>query len=247
MVRKSAELVKASAELKKDELAELDSLIYEDALAILNEIENRDTKLQIALPVRMSVSTLVNLKQDPNALALNIRRPLPNHIDQYARRGTEFHLWIEKRYKDLQLFDDDIFDSDFAGESDKDLPLKELQDKWLGSEWAKLEPVPGGIEVPFETVVAGVLLRGRIDAVYKVGEQYTVVDWKTGKVKSGDDLETAAIQLAMYRLAYSKLYGIPIEKISAAFHYVGSNETVSPADLYSERELEEIITSNLAL
>jgi hypothetical protein len=27
-------------------------------------------------------------------------------------------------------------------------------------------------------------------------------------------------------LAYSKLFGIKIENISAAFHYVGSNETV---------------------
>ena len=103
-----------------------------------------------------------------------------------------------------------------------------------------------GVEVPFETTIAGVLLRGRIDAVYKDGDQYTVVDWKTGKAKSGDDLEVAAIQLAMYRLAYSKLYQVPIEKISAAFHYVGSNETVSPADLLSQAELEEIITSNLA-
>ena len=66
------------------------------------------------------------------------------------------------------------------------------------------------------------------------------------RAKSGDDLEVAAIQLAMYRLAYSKLYQVPIEKISATFHYVGSNETVRPADLLSQAELEEIITSNLA-
>ena len=64
--------------------------------------------------------------------------------------------------------------------------------------------------------------------------------------KHGDDLEVAAIQLAMYRLAYAKLTGIPIEKISGAFHYVGHNETVRPADLLSAQELEEIITSNLA-
>ena len=118
----------------------------------------------------------------------------------------------------------------------------------MASDWARdgRTPVEGGVEVPFETVVGGVLLRGRIDAVYKDGDTYTVVDWKTGKVKSGDDLEVAAIQLAMYRLAYSKLTGIPIEKISGAFHYVGYNETVRPADLLSAQELERIITSNLA-
>lgn len=172
---------------------------------------------------------------------------MPNHIDKYARRGTQFHLWLEERFKDPQIFGDEIFDSSEASDaSTEDLPLKELQEKWLASSWSDKVPIKDGVEVPFETTVAGVLLRGRIDAVYKDGDQYTVVDWKTGRAKSGDDLEVAAIQLAMYRLAYSKLYKVPIEKISAAFHYVGSNETVRPADLLSQAELEEIITSNLA-
>jgi DNA helicase-2/ATP-dependent DNA helicase PcrA len=96
--------------------------------------------------------------------------------------------------------------------------------------------------VPFETVLGGVLLRGRIDAVYEKDGHYEVVDWKTGKTKSGADLAAAAIQLAMYRLAYSKLFGIKIENISAAFHYVGSNETVRPADLLSEDQLISIVT-----
>lgn len=247
VVAKSAEFVSSIPALTKSDLAKLSGDIYEDALALINEIERRESKLTVALPNRISVSTLVNLKSDPINLALNIRRPVPNHIDKYARRGTDFHLWLESRFKDPQIFDDDVFDTKApSDDATEDLPLKELQEKWLQSEWADKNPVSGGVEVPFETVIAGVLLRGRIDAVYKDGDQYTVVDWKTGKVKSGDDLDTAAIQLAMYRLAYSKLYDIPIEKISAAFHYVGSNETVRAADLYSYEKLAEIITSNLA-
>ena len=96
------------------------------------------------------------------------------------------------------------------------------------------------------------MIRGRIDAVYpRLGSDGTedggfeVVDWKTGREKSGADLEIAAIQLAAYRLAYSKLKGIPLEKISAAFHYVGSNTTVRPADLLNEKALLEIITGSL--
>jgi DNA helicase II / ATP-dependent DNA helicase PcrA len=46
----------------------------------------------------------------------------------------------------------------------------------------------------------------------------------------------------MYRLAYSKLFGIKVENISAAFHYVGSNETVRPADLLDEDQLISIVT-----
>jgi DNA helicase-2/ATP-dependent DNA helicase PcrA len=69
-----------------------------------------------------------------------------------------------------------------------------------------------------------------------------VVDWKTGKVKSGDDLANAAIQLAMYRLAYSKLKNIPIENVSAAFHYVADNQTVRVADILDEAQLIALIT-----
>ena len=246
-VAKSAEFVSSIPAISKAELTKLNGDIYQDALALLNEITTREEKISVVLPARISVSTLVNLKKDPQALALNIRRPVPNHIDKYARRGTQFHLWLEERFKDPQIFGDEIFDTLEASDaSTEDLPLKELQEKWLASSWADKVPIKDGVEVPFETTVAGVLLRGRIDAVYKDGDQYTVVDWKTGRAKSGDDLEVAAIQLAMYRLAYSKLYQVPIEKISAAFHYVGSNETVRPADLLSQAELEEIITSNLA-
>ena len=214
--------------------------LAQDAISLIREAGERSRNLQVNLPTRMSVSTLVNLAKDPDALALNIRRPMPNHIDKYARRGTAFHLWIEAQYKDPQVLDDDALD---ISQSDPDdLPLEELKTKWLASDWAKRDPAPGGIEVPFETVLGGVLLRGRIDAVYESGGKYEVVDWKTGKTKSGDDLAAAAIQLAMYRLAYSKIYNIPIENISAAFHYVGSNETVRPADLLSPDQLISIVT-----
>ena len=211
-----------------------------DAIALIAESKERKSNLQVNLPTRMSVSTLVNLAEDPEGLALNIRRPMPNHIDKYARRGTAFHLWIEAQYKEPRILDEDALD--ISGDESDDLPLEELKEKWLASPWAKRDPAPGGIEVPFETVLGGVLLRGRIDAVYEQGGKYEVVDWKTGKTKSGDDLSAAAIQLAMYRLAYSKLFAIPLENISAAFHYVGSNETVRPADLLNQDQLISIVT-----
>ena len=234
------DLISAASMPETESLAQDAISLAQDAISLIREAGERSRNLQVNLPTRMSVSTLVNLAKDPDALALNIRRPMPNHIDKYARRGTAFHLWIEAQYKDPQVLDDDALD---ISQSDPDdLPLEELKTKWLASDWAKRDPAPGGIEVPFETVLGGVLLRGRIDAVYESGGKYEVVDWKTGKTKSGDDLAAAAIQLAMYRLAYSKIYNIPIENISAAFHYVGSNETVRPADLLSPDQLISIVT-----
>ena len=120
-----------------------------------------------------------------------------------------------------------------------DYSLKELQEKWLASMWADKTPI--AVEEGFETVISGVVLRGRIDAVYREGDQYEVVDWKTGRVKEGEELEDYSIQLAMYRLAYSKLHQIPIENIRAAFHYVADNQTVYRETLSTEAEIAALI------
>jgi DNA helicase-2/ATP-dependent DNA helicase PcrA len=53
----------------------------------------------------------------------------------------------------------------------------------------------------------------------------------------------AALQLAMYRLAFAKLNNLELANISAAFHYVAQNETIRPADLMNETELIEIISA----
>ena len=246
-VTTDAATVRAACEIDIDQIlahpAELSQTrlsLLQDAQALLAEIQLRKLPAQVFLPSRLSVSTLIALAKNPDELAINIRRPMPNHIDKYARRGTAFHLWIEERFTSPVLFDDEVFFPDQPAPLD-DIPLAELQEKWLASEWGN--KVPFAVEVPFEMVLAGVLLRGRIDAVYKDGDRFQVVDWKTGREKSGDDLENAAIQLAMYRLAYAKLNNLDVKDIGAAFYYVGSDSTVAVADMLSERELIEIITT----
>jgi DNA helicase-2/ATP-dependent DNA helicase PcrA len=217
--------------------------LLSDMQAILSEITNRNEKVMITLPSRLSVSTLLYLAKDPQELALRLRRPMPNHIDKYARRGTDFHLWLENHFQNPSLISmDDLFNQStpVITEEFADAPLDKLQQAWLASEWANKQPV--GVEVGFETMIDNTLIRGRIDAVYQNGNQFEVVDWKTGKVKDGDDLATAAIQLAMYRLAYSKLKNVPIEKISAAFHYVADNQTVRPADILDEQALITLVS-----
>jgi DNA helicase-2/ATP-dependent DNA helicase PcrA len=46
----------------------------------------------------------------------------------------------------------------------------------------------------------------------------------------------------MYRLAYAKLANIPIENVSAAFHYVADNQTIRVADVLDEPSLIALIT-----
>jgi DNA helicase-2/ATP-dependent DNA helicase PcrA len=178
----------------------------------------------------MATSTLIALYEDPEALALAIRRPMPRASDEFSRRGTAFHLWIEKHFNVATLFDDEDFDQLEPLEADQ--KLEELKSAWLASSWA--DRTPHAVEVPFETVIAGVLIRGRIDAVYKDGDRYEVVDWKTGSKKLG---KSAAIQLAVYRLAWATLQNISVDGVSAAFHYVPTSVTDRPADLMSEAEL----------
>lgn len=249
-VQKVAAAVESSQPFTKAEVEQMISSLQDeerigllnDLMMIITELKTKDNQQDIVLPTRLSVSTLLYLADDPQELALRLRRPMPNHIDKYARRGTEFHLWLENHFKQPSLISmDELFNQGLMAQSDEDAPLDQLQKAWLASKWADRQPV--AVEVGFETMIDTTLIRGRIDAVYQISDQqYEVVDWKTGKVKSGEDLASAAIQLAMYRLAYAKLKNIPIENISAAFHYVIDNQTVRPADILGERELIELVS-----
>ena len=241
-IQASAELVASSPvfDIEQQLLLETDlgrKGLLADAQALLKEAQRgRDIEL-IHLPQRLSVSTLIALKEDPRQLALSIRRPMPRHSDQYASRGTQFHEWVERQFGLQTLFDDDLFDPAPKTE----VALEQLQTNWLASSWSKRTPIE--VEAGFETVIAGIVIRGRIDAVYKEGDKYEVVDWKTGRIKEGEELESATIQLAMYRLAYSKLHKIPIENIRAAFFYVADNQTIYRENLSSEAEIATIINS----
>ena len=209
----------------------------DDAQALINEYKQRaNNQIQVALPPRLSTSTLVALHSDPQELALNIRRPMPRGQDQYSRRGTAFHLWVERQFTDAAtLFGDEYLD--YLDPLDDDSQLEDLKKAWLSSEFASRTPVR--VEVPFETTIAGVLIRGRIDAVYATPSGFEVVDWKTGSGQLG---QSAAVQLAMYRLAWAKLSGVDISTVSAAFHYVPTSVTDRPSDLLDERALIALIS-----
>jgi DNA helicase II / ATP-dependent DNA helicase PcrA len=50
------------------------------------------------------------------------------------------------------------------------------------------------------------------------------------------------VQLAVYRLAWARLHGIPLDQVSAAFFYAGTGTTVRPVDLLDESGLERLLT-----
>jgi len=244
MVRAAANGGGGGARLSGDERARAQRWEVEAELLLAERARQRAAEtIDVVLPSHLSVSQLVALKRDPQRLARRLRRPLPEAPDPYARRGTAFHLWLERRFGGAgELLDlDDLPGSGDAGAA-PDEEMEELQKAFLSSEWA--ERVPARVEVPFATVVAGVVVRGRMDAVFSVPgqpDQFDVIDWKTGQRPTGADATAAAVQLAAYRLAWAELCGLPVAKVSAGFHYVRDGVTVRPADLLDADALVALV------
>jgi DNA helicase-2/ATP-dependent DNA helicase PcrA len=197
--------------------------------------------VDVPLPSHLSVSELVALRRDPAALARRLRRPMPAAPAPQARRGTAFHTWLEERFGAYRLLDLDELPGSGDEGAAPDSGLAQLQEAFLASEWADRQPVE--VEVPFETPLGPLMLRGRIDAVFSDGAgRFEVIDWKTGSPPSGAELSAAAVQLAAYRLGWSRLTGTPVERISAGFHYVAARETVRPVDLLDEVGLLALVS-----
>jgi DNA helicase-2/ATP-dependent DNA helicase PcrA len=198
--------------------------------------------VEVVLPPHLSVSQLVTLHRDPQLLASRLRRPLPGRPDPYVRRGTAFHRWLEQRFRAEELLDLDELPGAADADAGADDAFDLLRERFLASEWADRTPVR--VEVPFATVMAGVVLRGRIDAVFQAPDgSYDVVGWKTGTPPASGTTPYAAVQLAAYRLAWAALSGTPVERVRAAFVYVREGLTVRPADLLDEAGLAALITA----
>ncbi len=115
-----------------------------DAHSLITEQRKRAIDVvKVALPTRLSTSTLVALHENPQELALNIRRPMPRGQDQYSRRGTAFHLWVERQFTDAAtLFGDEYLD--YLDPLDDDSKLEDLKAAWLKSALRKSHTCPGG-------------------------------------------------------------------------------------------------------
>ena len=208
---------------------------------LLAERDACHAQQRVVLPAHLSVSQLVELADDPSALAARLRRPLPFAPKPMARRGTAFHAWLERRFGSTRLIDHDELPGAADESAAPNSELESLQAAFLASQWAARSP--HDVEVPFETVLDGVGVRGRIDAVFADPDGgWTVVDWKTGKVP--EEIPHAVnVQLAAYRLAWSALSGTPLDCVRAAFHYVRSNRTVQPTDLLDADGLRDLLRS----
>ena len=213
-----------------------------DVDALLAERARASQPRPSALPAQVSVSALVELDRDPRGAARRLSRRLPSRPDPNAVLGTAFHDWVQQFYGADRLFDLD--DLPGAGDPQTADPeqLDALQEAFRASSWAARTPV--AVEVPFEMALAGTTVRGRIDAVFAEPDGgITVVDWKTGEPPGTEEARRhAAIQLAVYRLAWAGLGGCEESQVRAAFHYVRSGRTVTPEALPGVEDLAALLS-----
>jgi len=87
------------------------------------------------------------------------------------------------------------------------------------------------------------VLRCKIDAVFaEPGGGVVVVDWKTGRPPIDEAAaRTREVQLAVYRLAWSRWSGLALDQVDAAFCYVGAGTTVTPERLLDEAGIDDLL------
>ena len=205
-----------------------------DMAALLEEAQRARAPLAVRIPDDLSTTALVRLSQDPEAFALELARPMPRRPHPAARLGTELHAWIEGQYAVQTLFD--LEELDAADDLDTNLELAALRDAFRRTPYAARAPL--AVEEPFALAIAGRVVRGRIDAVFASADGGAeVVDWKSGGRGSLSDL-----QLAIYRLAWSQIAAVPLDRIDAAFVLVSTGEVVRPERMLDHFEVERLLS-----
>ena len=202
-----------------------------DLALLLAERAARLRPVHAPAPTRIPASRFKDYVADYGAAVEEVRRPMPERPYRQTRLGTLFHAWVEQRSglvgAGVGLDDGGLWEDDDLGASAADAAeLQRLRDCFERSEWAALQPLEVETEIDFVTQ----RLDGRehvvickLDAVYRRGERYEIVDWKTGKPPvTAEDRRSRMVQLELYREAYHAKHGIPLEAIDVALFYVGN-------------------------
>lgn len=200
----------------------------------------RGDVVEVPRPKSLSVTALGQLGADPGRFREDLIRPMPRRPSVSARQGISFHEWVAHRFLQEDLFDP----FDHLDSSDGDLGDEgELADLIAGFESGPFaDRQPAAVEAPFSLLLDGMVVKGRIDAVYADDpDGFLVVDWKTGSEASADPL-----QLALYRLAWAELAGVGVEKVAACFHFPATGQTIRQDELPDRDELSQILGSALS-
>ncbi|WP_080796115.1 ATP-dependent helicase [Corynebacterium pacaense] len=195
--------------------------------------------LDVEISLELTATDLVSMKNNPEQFARRLRRPVPFKPNSFAKRGTRFHQWLEDRFGATALLDEDELPG--IGEESGEHTFTELRRAFLESAWSRR--TPAFVEHPFEVVIGGHVIRGRMDAVFEEADGgWLVVDWKTGRTPTGPEMAAAIIQLAVYRIAWANLQGVDPAQVRGAFHYVADDHTFEPERFPEAAELADLLS-----
>ncbi|MGW9628478.1 UvrD-helicase domain-containing protein [Microbacterium sp. NPDC055521] len=211
------------------------------------------------VPTRVPASRFKDWVTDYRGTLRDLGRPMPERPYTQTRIGTLFHAWVEHRSglvgasstAESALWElDDGADTAPAAHlgSDDERALAELRTVFERSEWAPLQPIAVEIEIDFAFGEAeraaeggGHIVICKLDAVYRRedrGGRIEIVDWKTGRApRTAGEREERMLQLALYRLAYHRRFGVPLEEIDVALFYVADDLVIRDDRIYSESDL----------
>ena len=167
--------------------------------------DHRDV-VEVPLPPSLSATSLARLDDDPDALARELARPMPRR--PVRRRGSApgstrgwragSASWVCSTPTTCRAA------ATRASATTPTWPSSSPSSR-RGPSGA---PAAGG-RAAFSLVLRGQVVRGRIDAVFLEDDgSHLVVDWKTNRQHTADPF-----QLAVYRLAWAELRGLPLEKV----------------------------------
>jgi DNA helicase-2/ATP-dependent DNA helicase PcrA len=209
---------------------EINSLVLEAQLA-------EEKSNEVKLPVRIPASRFKDFINDSEAVAETFRRPIPERPFEATMTGTLFHSWVEQRFgivASTEVIDQEPEQyegyADFSSEK-----LEDLQENFENSRFATLRARE--IETEIQVTIEQNTFICKIDAVFDVapddpelpGMLIEIVDWKTGEPpKTIEEESERALQLALYRMAYSRRHNIPEDNISVCLYYVGANKVLRP-------------------
>ncbi|MFB7632601.1 UvrD-helicase domain-containing protein [Streptomyces sp. NPDC056149] len=225
-----------------------------DLTALAAELRSSRARVRdVPLPASLTATQLLQVAADPDGFARELARPMPRAPQRAARRGTRFHAWVQSRFEELPLplLGPDELPGAEPGEEPEiadEQDLQALKEAFARSPYARRTPFR--VEVPFRMTLAGRVIRGRIDAVYKEpgpgGDRFEIVDWKTGRNLPSGAGGADPLQLAVYRLAWAERYGLAPSEVGAAFLFVRTGEVVRPARLPGREGLERILRGETA-
>jgi DNA helicase-2/ATP-dependent DNA helicase PcrA len=176
-------------------------------------------------PSTVSVGGLVDYGRCPKRFYWSAVRPLPRFAGPAARIGTEIHRWIELHsHGQGTLLEDeegpDLTVEELAGRPGR---TDELRTSFLASRFAAA--VPRFVERSFLLPVEGVVVAGRIDAIFGARDDgpWEVVDYKTGRVPDEAD-PLVRTQLDVYALACIEVWHKRPEDLRLTYLYLSSGQ-----------------------